>query len=53
MTTEITSHQAEEMAIQAELVCGMLELYPNESSSMQVLAVAGLIINSLEMLQRI
>ncbi|TDT01656.1 hypothetical protein [Erwinia rhapontici] len=43
METEITPHQAEEMAFQAEIICSLLEDTPNRMTDMEVSAIAALL----------
>ncbi len=43
MTTEITSHQAEYMAFQAEIICSLLEDTPNRMTNIEVSAIAALL----------
>lgn len=43
MATEITSHQAEEMAFQAEIICSLLEDTPNRMTDTEVSAIASLL----------
>lgn len=43
MANEITSHQAEEMAFQAEIICSLLEGTPNRMTDSEISAIASLL----------